>query len=179
MVLTPDDIARAAATTGWRTGTYPESAPLCGLALPSPVAQRRSPVNVSVGDGAYINVTTYAYAMASAADLKAMTDTVTQSASQCPDKTLETGSQRFTLEFIKPIESKPPLVDYSLEFGYVGRSDAGTSMTAYVSYATLGNYAIRTEYQIFGQKFSEADSADANKIRVAQIVKLFVNAPRG
>jgi hypothetical protein len=179
MVLTPDDIAKAASTTGWRTGTYPEAAPLCGLALPSPVAQQRSPVNVSVGDGAYINVTTYAYAMGSAADLKAMTDTVNQSASQCPDKTLDDGGQQFTLEFIKPIESKPPLVDYSLEFGYVGRSDYGTSMTAYVVYTTLGNYAIRTEYQVFGQKFSEADSADANKIRVAQIVKLFVNAPRG
>jgi hypothetical protein len=62
MVLTSDDVAKAAATTGWRTGTYPESAPLCGLALPSPVAQQRSPVNVSVGDGAYVNVTTYAYA---------------------------------------------------------------------------------------------------------------------
>jgi hypothetical protein len=179
MILTADDIAKAAATTGWRTGTYPESAPLCGLALPSPVAQQRSPVNVSVSDGAYINVTTHAYAMASAADLKTMTDTVNQSASNCPDKTLDDGGQRYTLEFIKPIESKPPLVDYSLEFGYIGRSDYGTSMTAYVVYTTLGNYAIRTEYQVFGQKFSEADSADANKIRVAQIVKLFVNAPRG
>jgi hypothetical protein len=179
MVLTSDDIAKAASTTGWRTGTYPESAPLCGLTLPSPVAQQRSPVNMSVGDGAYINVTTYAYAMASAAELKAMTDTVYLSASQCPDKTLEQGGQRFTLDFIKPIESKPPLVDYSLEFGYVGRSDYGTSMTAYVVYTTLGNHAIRTVYQVFGQKFSEADSADANKIRVAQIVKLFVNAPRG
>jgi hypothetical protein len=108
-----------------------------------------------------------------------MTDTVYQSASQCPDKTFEQGGQRFTLEFIKPSESKPPLVDYSLLFGYVGRSDAGTSTAAYVVYTTLGNYAIRTEYQIFGQKFSEADLADADKIRVAQIVKLFINAPRG
>jgi hypothetical protein len=179
MVLSPDDLAKAAARKDWRTGTYPELSPLCGLALPSPVAQQRSPVNVSVGDGAYVNVTTYAYAMASPADLKAMTDTVYQSASQCPDKTLETGGQRFTLEFIKPSESKPPLVDYSLLFGYVGRSDAGTSTAAYVVYTTLGNYAIRTEYQIFGQKFSEADLTDADKIRVAQIVKLFINAPRG
>jgi hypothetical protein len=178
MVLSPDDISTATSRKDWRTGTYPESAPLCGLALPSPVAQQRSPVNVSVGDGAYINVTTYAYAMASAADLKAMTDTVYQSASQCPDKTLEQGGQRFTLEFIKPSESKPPLVDYSLLFGYVGRSDAGISTAAYMVYTTLGNYAIRTEYQIFGQKFSEADLDDANKVRVAQIVKLFVNAPR-
>ena len=98
---------------------------------------------------------------------------------RCPDKTLDAGGQRYTLEFIKPIESKPPLVDYSLEFGYVARSDAGTSMAAYMVYTTLGNYAIRTEYQVFGQKFSEADIADACKIRVAQIVKLFVNAPRG
>ena len=98
---------------------------------------------------------------------------------RCPDKTLDAGGQRYTLEFIKPIESKPPLVDYSLEFGYVARSDAGTSMAAYMVYTTLGNYAIRTEYQVFGQKFPEADIADACKIRVAQIVKLFVNAPRG
>jgi hypothetical protein len=179
MVLSPDDIAKAAATTGWRTGTYPESAPLCGLALPTPVAQQWSPVNVSVGDGAYINVTTYAYAMTSAADMKAMTDTVYQSAAQCPDKTFEQGGQRFTLEFIKPSESKPPLVDYSLEFGYRGKSDAGTSMAAYVAYTTLGNYAIRTEYQVFGQNFSEADGTAAGKIRIAQIVNLFVNASHG
>jgi hypothetical protein len=122
---------------------------------------------------------TYAYAKASAADLKAMTDTVNQTASACPDKSLEEQGQRFTLEFNKPSESKPPPVDYSLEFGYRGKSDAGTSVAAYVVYTTLGNYAIRTEYQVFGQSFTEADGAHANKIRVAQIVKLFVNAPHG
>jgi molecular chaperone DnaK len=174
MVLSPEDVATAAASTGWQTGTYDRQGPLCGLALPPLVAEGRSQVINNDSDATSIYVTTSAYALGSPEELKSLNDVIAQTANACPDKHIDANEQRYELEFIAPSEPKFPTIEYAIQFGYRGRSNVGQPITGYVTYAAAGQYAVRMEYQTFGRAFTEADLTATRKAFVAQVVRLLV-----
>lgn len=174
MVLSPEDVATAAASTGWQTGTYDRQGPLCGLELPPLVAEGRSQVINNDSDATSIYVTTSAYALGSPEELKTLNDIIAQTANACPDKHIDANEQRYELEFVPPSEPKFPTIEYAIQFGYRGRSNANQAITGYVTYAAAGKYAVRMEYQTFGRAFTDADFEAIRKAFVAQVVRLLL-----